>query len=219
MKKPNIEKHLKKIIGERPVGSKKNLKVISYLKNCAEKLNYEVIEIPFDCQIWKPKKSIIKINGKKIEIFASPFSSYFKAEKEIAVVNNFEELSNADLTDKIVCLQNEISKEPLMPKNFPFYYPDDHKNIIETLERKRPAAILAVTEKHPMCGLMPFPLFEDGNFLIPSAYIDTAVMKMLFSQLPQKIFLHINSLTKKSESNQIIITKNLKAIIRIIKKL
>ncbi|HPP87605.1 MAG TPA: M28 family metallopeptidase, partial [bacterium] len=183
------------------------LKAINYLKNYAEKLNYEVIEIPFDCQIWKSKKSIIKINDKKIEIFASPFSPYFKAEKKIAVVNNFEELSNTDLTDKIVCLQNEITQEPLMPKNFPFYYPDEHKNIIETLERKRPAAILTVTKKHQMCGLTPFPLFEDGNFLIPSAYIDTAAAKTLFSQSPQKIFLHINSFSKKSESSQIIITK------------
>jgi len=35
----------------------------------------------------------------------------------------------------------------------------------------KPKAIIAVTGKNPACGLDPFPMFEDGNFSVPSAYV------------------------------------------------
>ena len=50
---------------------------------------------------------------------------------------------------------------------------------MELFERKQPAAIIAATGKHALCGLQPFSLFEDGNFMIPSAYIPEAMFKEL----------------------------------------
>ena len=60
-----------------------------------------------------------------------------------------------------------------MPKNFPFYNPDSHRRIIQLLEDKAPLAIIAATSRDlSMVGAQyPFPLFEDGDFDIPSVYM------------------------------------------------
>jgi len=63
-------------------------------------------------------------------------------------------------------LKGAICAEQLMPKNFVFYNPDHHKRIYALLEKKKPAGIIAATEKKPeMVGaLYPFPLIVDGDF-------------------------------------------------------
>jgi len=69
-------------------------------------------------------------------------------------------------------MKGEICSEQLMPKNFVFYNPDEHKKIINLFEEKKPAAIITATSKNPeMVGaLYPFPLIVDGDFNIPSVY-------------------------------------------------
>jgi aminopeptidase YwaD len=61
----------------------------------------------------------------------------------------------------------------LMPKNYPYYYPEEHKKIHELLEQKAAAAILTATGKHHSTAgaLYPYPMFEDGDFDIPSVYM------------------------------------------------
>jgi aminopeptidase YwaD len=73
----------------------------------------------------------------------------------------------------MILLRGDIAKEQLMPKNFPFYNPDHHQRIIQSLETKKPRAIIAATSRDlEMVGSMyPFPLFEDGDFDIPSVYM------------------------------------------------
>ncbi len=60
-----------------------------------------------------------------------------------------------------------------MPKYFPFYNPDEHQEIIRLLEQKAPLAIIAATDRNPelVGALYPFPLFEDGDFDIPSVFL------------------------------------------------
>jgi aminopeptidase YwaD len=60
-----------------------------------------------------------------------------------------------------------------MPKNFPFYNPDEHQRIIRLLETKEPVAVISATGRNPeLAGAVyPFPLIEDGDFDIPSAYM------------------------------------------------
>ena len=114
--------------------------------------------------------------------------------------------------NKILILTQELAKEPLQPKDYPFYYPEEHKQLINLLEEKSPLAIIAVTGKHSMCGLDPFPLFEDGNFLIPSAYINEEVFKEVKKLYNKKICsLVINSKKILKDSRQIIATKKSKS--------
>jgi aminopeptidase YwaD len=120
-----------------------------------------------------------------------------------------DELTDTDINDKILLLQGEIAKESLQPKDFPFYYPDEHKQIIDLLEEKKPKAIIAATGKHPMVGLSPFPMFEDGNFTIPSAYIDEPTANDILKK-KGAVKLCIDSKTTNIDSSQIIAIRRAK---------
>ena len=164
-------KFLNFIARERPVGTQANNIIMDYMKKEFRNAGYTVTSLPFSCLTWEKTKSFLKINEDIFEIFPSPFSRPFKGNAEILFVQSMDELQKYCCEDKIIILNKDIAKEPIQPKNFPFYYPDEHKSIITLLENKHPKAIIAATGKHPICGLNPFPLFEDGNLTIPSAYM------------------------------------------------
>jgi aminopeptidase YwaD len=91
----------------------------------------------------------------------------------LAIASTVQELAKAELTGKVLLLRGDIAREPLMPKNFPFYNPDEHQEIIRILETKNPLGIIAATSRNPeMAGAVyPFPLIEDGDFDIPSVFM------------------------------------------------
>lgn len=122
------------------------------------------------------------------------------------IVSTLEELKNKNITTKIVILNGDLTQQPMQPKNFPFYYPDEHKTIIDLLEEKQPKAIIAITGKHPMCGLNPFPMFEDGNFQIPSAYANKTIADKIIERR-DLIKLKIASKTENSVGRQIVASK------------
>ncbi len=199
-------KIIEEILFERPVGTESNEKVCDIILNKVIESGYETIALPFECKRWTKNFSYIDLKGNQYEVFPSPFSNSFDERGELDIVSTLEELQNKDITDKIVLLQGDLTQEPLLPKNFPFYYPDEHKAIIDLLENKRPKAIISITGKHPMCGLDPFALFEDGNFQIPSVFIDKKIGKKV-AETKGIVKLKIASKTEKSVSRQIIASR------------
>ena len=104
-------------------------------------------------------------------VHPSPFSRPFNGSGEVIAIRSIDDLREKDIRDKITILSGDIAKEPLMPKNFPFYYPDYHAEIIDLLETKKPKALIAGTGDHPILkGLDCFTLFEDCNFIIPVVF-------------------------------------------------
>lgn len=164
-------KFLNFIAQERPVGTQANNIILDYMANEFCNAGYTVTSLPFSCLIWKKAKSFLKINDDIFEIFPSPFSRSYEGNAEISVIESMDQLQKSCCEGKIVILSKDIAKEPIQPKDFPFYNPDEHRSLITLLENKHPKAIIAATGSHPICGLNPFPLFEDGNFTIPSAYM------------------------------------------------
>lgn len=195
-----------KILAERPVGTGSNEKVCDLLLNKANQAGYETAALKFSCKRWSKEFSYIDTNGCQYELFPSPFSLPFEKSGELEVISTLEELQSKSITGKIALLSGELTQQPLLPKNFPFYYPDEHKKIIDLLEDKQPIAIIAITDKHPMCGLNPFPLFEDGNFLIPSAYTDKTTGKKI-AAIEGPVNLRIASKTENSSGRQIVAFK------------
>lgn len=161
---------LEQLCQERPIGSATNLAIAELIADYGKHLGYQTEELELDCNLWEQGHSWLMLQGLRRPIKPSPFSRRFSGESEVCLIHTLEELQQKDIRGKLVFLKGELAENPLMPKDFPFYYPEEHKSIIDLLEAKEPAAILALTGKHPMCGLMPFPLFEDGNMRIASAY-------------------------------------------------
>ncbi|AAK81434.1 aminopeptidase YwaD [Clostridium acetobutylicum] len=207
----NNIKLLKLITRERPVGTETNKEILNYLEQEFMKSGYEVTSLPFDCVVWKHKKSIIKSEDIELEINPSPFSKPFNGIGEIVIIEYLKELQNQNLSGKIIVLCGEVSERPIQPKNFPFYYPDEDKFIISSIEAKKPKAIICITGKSKLSGMNPFTMFEDGNFSIPSAYMSIDMLPQLKKLIGESPFvlLLINSENKMATSRQLVANKKI----------
>ena len=95
------------------------------------------------------------------------------ASAPLLAASTVEEIEAGAIEGAILLLHGAIASGQLMPKKFTFYNPAEHKRIIAALEAARPAAVVAATGTDPYLvgGQYPFPLFEDGDFDIPNAYV------------------------------------------------
>ncbi len=170
------EIYLDKLCNDLPnrrVGSRGNRMATDFFKDSIRAFGFKTEQRHFDCMDWRYGDVKLTVGSRSFTASVSPYSLGCNVQGPLAVVSTVEELQRADLTEKVVLLGGDITKEQLMPKNFPFYNPDEHKQIISLLEDKKPLAIVAATSRNPELagGLYPFPLFEDGDFDIPSVYM------------------------------------------------
>ena len=160
-------------ITSRRVGSQGNQQATAFFKGVLQQFDFRVASQPFDCIDQRLGEIRLSAAGQYFEAFISPYTLACDIFTELAVAATIEELEMADVNGKILLLRGEIAKEQIMPKNFVFYNPEEHQRIYRLLEDKQPAAIISATTRNPeLAGAVyPFPMFEDGDFDIPSAYI------------------------------------------------
>jgi aminopeptidase YwaD len=168
--------YLKKLcveIPERCVGSEGNRMATCFFEKEISSFGWETELQEFDAIDWKDGGASLQADGFSFEVFVSPYSLGCKAEKQLVSASSIESLEQLDIEGKIVFLHGDIAKEQLMPKNFVFYNPEEHQQIISLLEQRRPIAIICATGRNGTLagGVYPFPLIEDGDFDIPSVYM------------------------------------------------
>ncbi|MDD4589703.1 MAG: M28 family peptidase [Parabacteroides sp.] len=169
-------------IGERRVGSEANRKATAYVKKVLEESGWKTEATELSVIDWKTDGAILTYNGQLFEVFSSPYSLGCSLQGELIAIHTVDQLKQADMKDKIVLLYGEITSQQIAPKNFPFWNPEEHQYIISLLERGNPKALVCATERNSAIvgGVYPFPLFEDGDFDIPSVYMkDTEGEKLL----------------------------------------
>jgi len=187
---------------ERPLGSDGNNEVINLLNKEFNELNYKTLELPINCSKWESGNSFIEQNNRKIEILPSPFSKELKGIFPLKYVSTLSELKSIKDYNGILVFKDELTKATLMPNNFPFYFPDEDKLIYEIIGGINPKGIITISGQDPVSGLYPFPIFEDINFQVPSAY--SANLDNISEN--DKILIEINSKTNKVNSKQVIYT-------------
>ncbi len=167
----------------RRTGSAGNRKATQFFSHTLRALGYDVDDAPFDCLDYTSGKVFLKHSDQSFEVFISPYSLGCDCRAELAVVSTVDELRNANCSGKLLLLKGEICQEQLMPKNFVFYNPESHQEIIALLEKLKPAAIITATTKNPelVGALYPFPLILDGDFDIPNVYCKETVGETLAS--------------------------------------
>ncbi|MBC6498319.1 M28 family peptidase [Weissella confusa] len=109
--------------------------------------------------------------GKKIAIVAHIDT----APKTIGALDNASGVAKG----RICVLTGELTAEVLMPKNFTFYNPESHQQIIAALESGEPAAIISVSHSDE-----PTAVIQDGDFEIPVL----GVLRELGYQVEQQQF-------------------------------
>ena len=187
-KKALIEKiktHLQVLcseIGERRVGSEENRKATSYVKKVLEQSGWKTKSTELPVIDWKTAGATLTCSDQSFEVFSSHYSLGCSVQGELVAINTVGQLEKTNIQDKIVLLYGEIAAGQIAPKNFPFWNPKEHQHIISVLEQGKPKALICATERNSETagGVYPFPLFEDGDFDIPSVYMkDTEGEKLL----------------------------------------
>ena len=160
-------------IPSRRVGSQGNQQATAFFKSILQEFNFKAESQPFDCIDQRLGEIRLSTDGRDFEAFISPYTLVCDVCTDLVIESTIDELETVDAHGKILLLRGEIAKEQLMPKNFVFYNPEEHQRIYRLLEEKQPAAIISATTRNPeLAGAVyPFPMFEDGDFDIPSAYM------------------------------------------------
>ncbi|TCO68817.1 M28 family peptidase [Marinisporobacter balticus] len=193
-----IRTYLEKLtveIGQRHVGSDGNREAVDFFYNVMASLGYDMQKDGFDCIEWECSEVHLKAGDEEYQAFSSPYSLPCDASAELVHISTFDELKKVDVCGKILAITNELTKEQIMPKNFVFYNPEEHKQMISLLEEKKPKAIVCITGhgEGVSGGLYPFPVFEDGDFDIPSVYMKDVDGEKLIKFVGQKIELSIEA--------------------------
>lgn len=157
----------------RQVGSQGNQSATETVAEVFTSFEFSVECPEFDCLDWAQSGVRLDVDGEHFDAFASPYSLGCEVMAPLIVVSTLEELESAKAGGAILLIRGELAREQLMPKNFPFYNPEEHQRIVQLLESQAPQAIIAATSRNPELagGVYPFPLIEDGDFNIPSVYM------------------------------------------------
>jgi aminopeptidase YwaD len=196
-------------IPNRSLGSPGNRSATAYTAKLLAGWGFETTCPPFDCLDWIQEGASCSAGSESFAIQAGPYSTGYRSGGILAAADTVEALEALEAHDKILLLHGEIAREQLMPKNFPFYNPEEHQRIYRLLEEKQPRAVLAATERNPeLAGaLYPFPLIEDGDFNIPSAYMTEEEGARLASWVGQEIQLEIRSRREPASGTNVLAFK------------
>jgi aminopeptidase YwaD len=179
----------------RRTGSRGNEAATKFFAREAAAAGFTVETPEFECLDWSQDGALLRVGNGTFLVQTGPYSPGCQVIAGLAVAATLAELELADLTGRVLLLRGEIAKEQLMPKNFPFYNPEEHQHIIRLLESKQPLAIIAATSENPeLAGAVaPFPLIEDGDFNIPSVFTSEAQGERLARYAGEDVMLEIRA--------------------------
>ncbi|MFC1923293.1 M28 family peptidase [Chloroflexota bacterium] len=215
----NARSYLDKLcldITNRCVGSAGNRLATDFFADKMTGFGFRTESPQFSCIDWSHGDIQLTAAGEQMETFISPYSSDCHVEAPLIVASSVAELESIQAEGKILLLRGDIAKEQLMPKNFTFYNPDQHKHIVRLLELKQPSAIIAATSRNPELagGIYPFPLIEDGDFDIPSAYMTEDVGHNLAGHAGEQVSLSFDAMRIPSTGCNVIARKGSNPAIR-----
>lgn len=192
------ERHLKYLaekIPTRRVGSTGNRLATDFFDKTIASFGFTTECPRFECMDWTQDGAHLTVEGRSFQARVSPYSRGCSVDAPLETASSVEELKAVAASGKILLLHGKIANEPLMPKNFRFYNPDEHRQIYALLESKNPLAIITATGRNPeMAGAVyPFPMIEDGDFDIPSVYITEEEGSELAKQRGKATSLEIRS--------------------------
>jgi aminopeptidase YwaD len=195
---------------DRHVGGAGNRAANALFRRVAEACGFEVETTPLPCLIWERGPAQIEAAGQPFELQAGPYSPAASGVATLAGAESVEAIERGGLEGQALLLHGELTREQLMPKNFTFYNPPRHQRIVAALEAARPLVVLAATGKNPELagGLYPFPLIEDGDFELPSAFLTDMEGARLLEHLGEEVTLSIESQRHPAETLQLVARKN-----------
>lgn len=179
----------------RRTGSAGNRRAVDFFAGSIRPFGFELDLEPFDCLDYHCQSSSLVHAGRSFDVHVSPYSLGCSLQAQLVAASSVEDLQQLDCSNRVLLMHGEICSEQVMPKNFVFYNPDHHRQLIALLEEKAPAALVTATGRNPeMVGALdPFPLFVDGDFDLPSLYCRESVGRELLPLVGETVHLEIDA--------------------------
>jgi aminopeptidase YwaD len=206
------------VIGERPVGSPGNKLATKFCRDEFKTAGWNVNAAGFEAIDWKEEGAKLYVKNKIFDMLPSPYSLGCDQEGKLIPIENISGLKSGNTTGNILLLYGNIAREQIMPKNFVFYNPDEHKEIVNLLEKSGAKALITATGRNSAAagGVYPFPMFEDGDFNIPSVYLTEEEGASLLKYAGETVRLVSRAERINSEGFNVIASRNNSAVNKIV---
>ncbi len=182
-------------IRDRSVGSPGNRKATRLFRDIVASHGWRTEVSELDVIDWEEHGAELTIGERTFPVLPSPYSPGCSAKAPLVSAASFQELQELDMTGSILLLHGDIAAEQLMPKNFVFDNPEEHRRIVALLEERKPVAIVTATGRNASLagGVYPFPMIEDGDFDIPSVYTTEETGRLLLPLTGRTVHLESRS--------------------------
>lgn len=174
-------------IGARPTGSNNNRRCSAYLAERFFELGFAVEREAFPCLDWHKGETRLFVGGEYIESNMSDYTLPCNVKAPLIAAGSIEELKESHLVGKILLLHGSLAAESIMPKNFRFWNPEFHRELISILEEKNPLAIITSSFNSEKM----IPVIEDGDFNIPCVVVTGNTGDYLRTKINSEVSLKI----------------------------
>ena len=196
-------KYLTVDIHDRSVGSDGNRTATAYLEAQLKAAGWATKAQCFSAMDWQhASATLTTVDGLEFHVFPSPYSLGCKTSGRLETASTIEELKTVDALNALLLLHGDIAREPLMPKNFPFFHVVEHQRIIALLESSCAAAILCAASADGRA--YPTPMIEDGDFNVPSVFMSEEEGERLLQSAGRRLTLTSESRRVPAEAANII---------------
>jgi aminopeptidase YwaD len=206
-----IDGHLRELtrFPDRHVGGPGNQAATEMVANVMASLGWSVRRVEFDCVDWEPGGAAVEAGPARFDLHVGPYSLPVDVVATLVAADQPEKLETELVRGCVVLAHGELAGGQVMPKNFAFYNPEDHRRIVRALEVHHPAAIVAATGRDAeMVGSQyPFPMFEDGDLDIPNAYMTDTDGERLLAHVGSQVHLTIDSRRIPAAAEQVVATR------------
>lgn len=205
-------------IPDRCVGSAGNKEAVLYLEERLSSLGWKVECPEFPAMDWQDGGADLIVAGGHFSVLPSPYSLGCNVASTLVAATSIDELRKLDARGRVLLLLGDIAREQLMPKNFVFYNPDEHRAIVSALESSGVSAIICATGHNPQVagGLSPFPLIEDGDFDIPSVFTTEEEGRRLLANVGAEVRLVSRARRLPSTARNVIARRGGRGVRRIV---
>jgi aminopeptidase YwaD len=190
-------------IGPRPVGSRENQAAAEAIRSAFEACALDVEMQGFACPLWEEASTRLEAGGESLTAAANSFSAPCDVTAPALALGTLDELKAADLEGQIGVLHGDLTKDHGFGARSAFYCPDNHRQIVQLLEAKRPAALVTV---HSTPGSLE-RLMRDWEFPIPSATVPAEAGRALLEFGRRSVHLRIESRQSPSQFHNVVARK------------
>jgi aminopeptidase YwaD len=182
----------------RAVGTAGNEAAVGFFAQTSAAHGWAVETPAFDCLAWSAQGAALAVGGQPFAVHPGPYSPAARVAGPLRfaeTVEALEALGGGGAAGQVLLLRGPLAAEPLMPRNFPFYRPDEHQRIYRALDASGAPAVVTASAPNPaMAGaLYPYPMFEDGDFDLPSAYLTAEAGEQLAALAGQPAVLEVQA--------------------------